>query len=205
MLTSFQTRTLVHLLFQLSVTGVTAIAIKPHSESLGVHLAIGLFIVLVGLIFGIESTKIPLLVRFVLFMVFSVVNGVLIATLARDATTADIQSALQYTIGTFIAMMSVGYLLHANRVNVQPLIFFAILYSFTMALAVLYTLLFQVDQTTRQYKRLAMVALFSLYIVIQTYYNLNKTHNDLIQSTLAYYTDIIGIFQNSLQYLENAD
>lgn len=205
MLTSFQTSTLVHLLFQLSVTGITASAIKPQSESLGVHLAIGLFILLVGLIFGLESTKIPLSVRFVMFMVFSVVNGVLMATLARDATAADIQSALLYTIGTFVTMMTAGYLLHANRVNVQPLIFFTVLYSFAMALAIVYTIMFQVDQTTRQYKRLAMVALFSLYIVIQTYYNLNKTHNDIIQSTLAYYTDIIGIFQNSLQYLENAD
>jgi FtsH-binding integral membrane protein len=204
MLTSFQTKTLFHLLFQLSITGVTASAIKPEADSFGLSSAIGLFIALVGLVFGLEYTKIPLSMRFLMFCVFSVVNGILLAILMQDATTEDIRSALLYTIGIFVAMMTVGYLLVASRVNVQPLLFFTMVYSFAMIIAILYTLLFQVDRTTRQYKRLAMVALLSLYIVIQTYFNLNNVHNkDLIQSTLAYYTDILGIFQNSLQYLDD--
>ena len=45
--------------------------------------------------------------------------------------------------------------------------------------------------------KILMIGLFTLYIVFSTFINFGKdADNDLVLSTLRYYTDIIGLFKN---------
>ena len=71
------------------------------------------------------------------------------------------------------------------------------IYSIAMLFLSIYTLFLSEKQPIQKYKRLGFIALFSLYIVIDTYFNMNRDFdNDLVRSTIAYYTDILGIFRN---------
>ena len=64
-------------------------------------------------------------------------------------------------------------------------------------------IIFDVEERTKQYIKIASIALFSLYIVFDTYNNLDKDYkNDIVISTLDYYTDVFSIFQNVLSMME---
>ena len=115
----------------------------------------------------------------------------------ENTNADDIKKTIIYTTTIFIMMVFLGIILFKLKTNIQPLIFFIMVYSIAMLFLSIYTLFLSEKQPIKKYKRLGFIALFSLYIVIDTYFNMNRNFdNDLVRSTIAYYTDILGIFRN---------
>lgn len=196
----FFLKTLLHLGFQLTLTGLTANNMRNEKISRKWLW----FIVMVGLLFTMQFTEIPLPIRFIMFCMFSIINGFILSSFLKFASAKDIQSAIFYTIFIFVSMVFVGFTLMKYNIDLSPLMLLVSIYSITMLIVYLYMIIFTVEKKTRQYIKLASIALFSLYIIIDTYLNLNKEYNnDIVISTLDYYTDIVSIFQNLLSYFSN--
>ena len=88
-------------------------------------------------------------------------------------------------------------------IDITPLIMLISMYSVSMLFIYFYMIIFDVEERTKQYIKIASIALFSLYIVFDTYNNFDKDYkNDIVISTLDYYTDVFSIFQNVLSMME---
>lgn len=214
MFTLFFLKTILHLIFQLSLTGITTIVDKKR-EQLSTTKLLVIFILYLALLFGLQynkygffSHKIPFLLQFIMFCAFSVINGLFLSSILKrkNISYEQIKKTLLYTAFIFFAMMITGFCLLAYDIDILPLMVFALVYSIVMSLMILYTIFIDVDEKTIKYKRVLLIGLFSLYIIIHTYTNFNKKNiykKDLIESTLDYYIDITSIFQNML--LSNDD
>lgn len=196
----FFLKTLLHLGFQLTLTGFTANNMRNEKISYKWLW----FIVMICLLFAMQFTQIPLPIRFIMFCMFSVINGFILSAFLKFASAKDIASAIFYTVFIFVTMVLVGFFILKYNVNITPLMLLVSIYSITMLIVYLYMIFFTVEKKTRQYVKLASIALFSLYIIVDTYRNFNKEYNgDLVISTLDYYTDIMAIFKNILSYFSN--
>ena len=196
----FFLKTLLHLGFQLTLTGFTANNMRNEKISYKWLW----FIVMIGLLFAMQFTQIPLPIRFIMFCIFSVINGFILSAFLKFASAKDFASAIFYTVFIFVTMVLVGFFILKYNVNITPLMLLVSIYSITMLIVYLYMIFFTVEKKTRQYVKLASIALFSLYIIVDTYRNFNKEYNgDLVISTLDYYTDIMAIFKNTLSYFSN--
>lgn len=196
----FFLKTLLHLGFQLTLTGFTANNMRNEKISYKWLW----FIVMIGLLFAMQFTQIPLPIRFIMFCMFSIINGFILSAFLKFASAKDIASAIFYTVFIFVTMVLVGFFILKYNVNITPLMLLVSIYSITMLIVYLYMIFFTVEKKTRQYVKLASIALFSLYIIVDTYLNFNKEYNgDLVISTLDYYTDIMAIFKNILSYFSN--
>jgi len=189
--------TILHLLFQLSITGATATILKERRRRLSSSNLIILLFIFIGLLFGMEYTQFSVILRFIMFCVFSVVNGFLVSKYLQDTTAENIKKTMIYTTSIFIVMMIIGMLLLRLKTNIQPLMLFIITYTIAMLFLGVYTLFLEDKNPIQKYKRFGFIGLFSLYIVVDTYFNMNRSFdNDIVRSTLAYYTDIFGLFNN---------
>ena len=198
----FFLKTLLHLGFQLTVTGVTANSMR--NEKIAKKWL--WLICIVGLFFGMQVERLPLTIRMIMFFVFSVLNGFILSAFLKHTTAKEIESAIFYTMFLFVTMCVVGYLLTKYHVDITPLILLVAVYSLTMLIIYMYMLFFDVQTKTRQLIRIAAIALIAMYIVVDTYINFEKEYdNDLVLSTLAYYTDVLGLFQNMLGYFSNEE
>lgn len=202
MFSRFFLLTILHLIFQISITGAAATFYKTRKMKLSFSSLLILLFLFIGLLFGLEFTTIPIVIRFIMFCVFSIINGVLVSNYLENTNADDIKKTIIYTTTIFIMMVFLGIILFKLKTNIQPLIFFIMVYSIAMLFLSIYTLFLSEKNPIQKYRRLGFIALFSLYIVIDTYFNMNRDFdNDLVRSTIAYYTDILGIFRN-IQALE---
>ena len=71
----FFLKTLLHLGFQLTLTGFTANNMRNEKISYKWLW----FIVMIGLLFAMQFTQIPLPIRFIMFCMFSVINGFILS------------------------------------------------------------------------------------------------------------------------------
>ena len=197
MFSRFFVLTILHLLFQLSITGATASILKERKQHLSLsNLIITLFL-FIGLLFGMEYTEIPVIFRFIMFCVFSVTNGFLVSKYLQNTTADNIKKTVIYTTSIFIVMMIIGMLLLRFKTNIQPLMLFIMIYTIAMLFLGIYTLFLKENNPIQKYKRFGFIGLFSLYVIVDTYFNMNRNFdNDIVRSTLAYYTDIFGLFNN---------
>ena len=196
----FFLKTLLHLGFQITLTGLTANNMR--NEKIGRKWL--WFIAMIGLLFTMRFQAIPLPIRFIMFCLFSIINGFILSVFLKFVKSEDIQSAIFYTIFIFVTMILVGFYLIKKDVNLSPLMILVSMYSIGMIIVYIYMYFFTVEKKTKQYVKLASIALFSLYIIVDTYLNFNKEYqNDIVISTLDYYTDILSIFQNVLSYFSN--
>lgn len=202
----FFLKTLLHLGFQLTVTGVTANTMRKERISKK-----WLWLIFILILFiCMQFEQIPLPIRMIMFFIFSVLNGFILSAFLKHTTAKDIESAIFYTMFLFVTMCVVGYFLMKYHVDITPLILFVSMYSLTMLVVYMYMAIFDAHSKTtregRQLIRVAAIALIALYIVVDTYMNFEKDYdNDLVRSTLAYYTDVVSLFQNLLGYFSNEE
>jgi FtsH-binding integral membrane protein len=197
MFSRFFVLTILHLLFQLSITGATATILKERKKQLSLSNLIIILFLFIGLMFGMEYTEIPVILRFIMFCVFSVTNGFLVSNYLQNITADNIKKTVIYTTSIFIAMMIIGMLLLRLKTNIQPLMLFIMIYTIAMLFLGIYTLFLKESNPIQKYKRFGFIGLFSLYIIVDTYFNMHRNFDhDIVRSTLAYYTDIFGLFNN---------
>jgi len=195
----FLLQTFIHLAFQLGLTGLTV----DRVETPGPVRILLMIIMNIALTFLMYMQSIPLPIRFVMFCLFSIFNGYIVSMYTENVDREVIRNAIVETLAIFMMMVGVGIVFNQMGVDISPLIMLAFMYSIAMIAVLLYQLFFRVSKTERNYVRLAMIGLMMLYIVVHTYMNMSEDYeNDIVISTLNYYTDILSIFKNLVRYSE---
>jgi len=201
---AFVFKTLLHLGFQLLLTGVTMNRVNASLNETTMNKfnkwILWFLLANIGLIFLIPmQSYIPIFVRFFLFCVFSFLNGIFISYIfrKRNVSSETVKKGVFETLAIFALMMFVGAVLLQAGIPIEPVLYLTLMFSITMFFVLIYILFFKVDNETRRIIRLLMILLMMLYIMINTYFNLdNRFKNDLVTSTFEYYTNVISIFRN---------
>ena len=159
-----------------------------------------ILIVIILLIFGIIVVK-SFRMKFILFTIFSIIQGVFLSLITRYLSDEVIMSALFSMISIFILFMIFGIITVYFRINLSWM--GIILFLFLLFMIVLNIVSIFIPQTEEQKKKLTIlgIMLFSSYIVYHTNILLLKDKNiDCIIGALNYYINLINLFTDIIRY-----
>ena len=153
----------------------------------------GLFVISIILLI-LMSFTLPMVVKFILFCLFSIVFGFILGT--RSISDTILQIAFYGTLGIFVLMGLLGLAL--SMLGIQLGIKFGLGLFFALLLLILVSLfnLFTGDISHKLISGFA-VFLFSLYILYDTNVILQRNYQgDFITASISYYLDIVNLFSN---------
>lgn len=202
---NFILQTFLSLYFQLLITWLTATNMKDVKLSFK-WIYVICNIILVQAIFYSAHISVDFKLRYAMLMLFSLFNGFILSTIVKRISEKTLKKAMYTTLIIFFILFVVSYsLLEYAPIIQTPLSLFLLIYTITMLLFSIYVILFDKEKKKQKSYRILMIGLFTLYIVFSTFINFGKdTDNDLVLSTLRYYTDIIGLFRN-LSFMFNSE
>jgi FtsH-binding integral membrane protein len=135
-------------------------------------------------------------------MLFSFINGLMLTKLLQIIPKEDLYSLIIQVCVVFGAMFSVGWIMHHYNLEWMhdAMMFPIIILSGAIFASVLYSVFAEKYSTSSTYMkvaRLLSVLLAATYVSYNTYSNFNDSDgNDIIDSTLRYYTDVYALFTN---------
>ena len=190
------------LLFQACVTTLVVYYLNKEKvinlENYNLLFSFMILIVFILLIFGIIVVK-SFRMKFILFTLFSITQGVFLSLLTRYLSDEVIMSALFSSI--FILFIIFGFITVYFRIDLSWM--GIILFLFLVFMIVLNIVSIFIPQTEEQKKKLIIlgIMLFSSYIVYDTNILLLKDKNmDCIMGALNYYIDLINLFTDIIHY-----
>ena len=124
----FFLKTLAHLGFQLTLTAITA----NNMRNTKINRKWMWFLISIGFLFAMRFTQIPMMIRLIMFCLFSIFNGFILSSFLKFSTPKQIQSAIFYTIFMFTVMTIVGFLLMKYDIDITPLFMLISIYSISM-------------------------------------------------------------------------
>jgi FtsH-binding integral membrane protein len=184
--------------------GITYYVMMNYQGDTSAMSSLMLFLAQLLIIFVLAFIPMPSFLKFILFVVFSVTFGVLLASLKKKVDIKIIQTAIVGTVGIFVSMILAGL----------GLVFLGVKLGYRFGLALFYALLLLIVTTivfklmgtySTIIKALNIIGLllFSLFLVYDTNQILQRNYyGDFITASMDYYLDIINIFIN-LVNLEN--
>jgi FtsH-binding integral membrane protein len=173
------------------------------SELKGIYLYLIIF-ALFALLFVLLS-PIPMWLKFILFCIFSSLEGFIISSIKTKVDKSLIQTALLGTMSIFAAMFTIGL----------SLIFFGIYltntFGFFLMTILLLLIIFQIisifsGTITMMQKTFSFIGLilFSIYIIYDTNTILQRNYSgDFITASMDYYLDILNIFLDIVNFNNN--
>jgi FtsH-binding integral membrane protein len=147
------------------------------------HLIIGLIIIFVPL---------PFYIKFILFTIFSFFSGIMYSKLKLSSTelrSVFIRTILLYfgLILLSIAMIYSNLILEATHGNI---VFMAITGIFIFGLVTLFDPVIKYNQKAYA---IAIIILFSIFIIYDTHYLLLRNTDNIIAGAIDYYLDVVNI------------
>ena len=167
-----------------------------------------LFFILIsiGLIIFMMNAEISFFFKSIIFTFFSIVTGFLFSTFIYYFSEETIKTSLIGTLMIYVFFLFFGYLITAVGANISNM-GAGLLFSLLILIIVRIVLLFN-PIASPIYKIVNIISLiiFSLYILFDTnniLLRFQNTKSDCIQGALSYYLDIINIFSNTLNVVNN--
>jgi len=195
------------LLFQVSVTSLVLYFIRRNnylnnSYFEGLKLPITVIIINTCLIFAMLSKNMEFNHRFILFVLFSIVNGVLLGVVTKYFSINIINAALASTCLIFILFLIVGFVIVYFKIDLSWMRVFLL---YALLGYIIYLIASYFIPVINGYERYATtfgLIMFSVFILYDTNNILLKysdTNIDCIRGSLSYYQDIINIFVHMLR------
>ena len=160
------------------------------------------FIFCIFLIIAMISGKIPFMARFVLFTIFSLLQGVLIGVAMEYFPKEIIMSALLSTVAIFVAFLLFGFALVYFQFDLSWLGIYLFLGLLALIIARIVNAFASKDSKYHRGLAIVGIVMFSIYILYDTNRIMLKYENknvDCIRGSLDYYLDMANIF---LDYLD---
>ena len=177
-----------NLIIQLVITRYT---IEKAPKKQNKWYTIGLFIVSLLLIMLMSFTM-PMIMKFILFCLFSVIMGFIIA--GRDLSDAIIDTSFYGALGIFVLMGSIGSILSVFGINLSPTFGIGLFIGLLLLILISIFNLITGDLSHKLISSMAIL-LFSVYIVYDTNVILQRNYKgDFISASISYYLDIINLF-----------
>ena len=193
------------LFFQVFVTGIVVFYLNNREKDLlkilrNQNFFLIFFLILainIGLITFMIIGNISFEMRFMIFILFSIIQGALLSLSTRFLSKEVIYAAIVSTCCIFLSFLFAGFIITSMKINLSwlgILLFFSLLGLLITQIVTAFT------QTTKKTHRLITtfgLLIFSLYVLYDTNKILIKYQNtgiDCIRGSLDYYLDIINIF-----------
>lgn len=152
-------------------------------------IAISSLAILLVLIFARLGTPI----KFVLFTIFSTLIGALLSSV-KTMDREKVKEALAATVGIFVVMLVAGLLSTRLNIDFVPIA----LALFVIYLVTLFASLLRYNTSK------IFVPIFALFVLIETNLMMRKNYQgDFVNGSLSYFTDIVNLFINLLQSINN--
>ena len=164
------------------------------------------FIVSIALI-SFMMADIPIWAKIISFIIFSVMEGYFLSFMKYFVDQAIIQMAIAGTMGIFSSMFIFGMLLILFGIKLSNA-FGGVLFFALLGLIITRIVFMFMGDYSQFSKGIAIFALglFSLFIIYDTNQIMQRDYmGDFITASLDYYLDIINIFVNLTQVMDNSD
>jgi len=161
-----------------------------------------LFLSQLFIIFILALVPMPAWMKFILFSVFSVTFGIMLASLKKEVDPAILKTALVGTMGIFGGMFLAGVALLSFGIQLGLRFGLGLLYALILLIVASIVFMFM-GTYSAAIKGLSVVglALFSLFVIYDTNTILQRNYyGDFITASLDYYLDIINIFLNLVNF-----
>ena len=157
-----------------------------------------IFILMMSLIYVMASIiNIPPIFKFIIFSIFSGLNGLFLTKLKKDYDPQAIKAAMESAFGIFTAMFAFGISLVLFGLQLGPKIGATLLVC--LIALIIARLVSIVTNTANKMLSVATVILFSVYVIYDTNVILQRNYyGDFISASLDYYLDIMNLFSGSL-------
>lgn len=204
---SFLTAVYATLIVQLCITFAIVYSFRNHpglsratKQSMWLYLFVSLALILI-----LSFVPMPTWVKLIVFALFSVVNGALLHHVSVVLPKELIDQALVGTIGVFVGMTILAFILAAMGVDLSwmALLLFGALVGLLVASLVV---LFVNPKSPRLQKAIIMfgLVLFAVYVTFETNIMLQKDYaRDFVSAAINLYLDFINIFIRMLTLNSN--
>ena len=194
------------LIIQISVAIGTIKYDQEHNilGDINIFTLLGIFIGVIFLIFMMLSNKISFTTKQFLFILFSILNGLLLSSTIHIINDKHVvQTAALSTLVNFLLMFAFGLVIIYFGYDLSWMgifLFIALLIAITILIITMFA-----PQSKEMNKKISIgiVILFSLFILYDTNNILlkygNKNKSDCIRGALDYYLDILNLFTNYLR------
>lgn len=164
-----------------------------------------LFFVLSIVLISFMMADIPIWVKILLFTILSVMEGYLLSFLKYVVDPAIIQMAIAGTIGIFSSMFIFGILLILFGIKLSNTFGSILLVALLCLIIIRVVFMFMGNYSKyAQWIAIFSLGLFSLFIIYDTNKIIQRNYfGDFITASLDYYLDIINIFVNMTQVMDN--
>ena len=164
-----------------------------------------IFLLLIALIFIMTLVHMPMWCKFIVFSLFSSVFGVYLSTMKTHVDPKIIQMAVAGTVGIFSTFLLFGVFLVAIGIRLGMQFGLFLLGALLLLIISQIVGLF-IGASSNWIKMVSIVGLFifSMYVVYDTNNILQRDYSgDFITASLDYYLDILNLFLNLTNTMEN--
>ena len=159
------------------------------------------FLICLFLIYFMSYGKISFYTRFLLFTVFSIIQGIFLHSITIYIPNEMIISSLISTIAIFIMFVIAGFVIVFFKLNISLL---GVVLFFSLLLLIITNIVFifiPPSDTSKRILTSISILIFSMYILYDTFNITVKYQNtkvDCIRGSLDYYLDLINLFLSLL-------
>lgn len=181
------------LIVQLFVTFLTVYFLRNRvGDVYKWYIILSIFLIMSGLIFAIVASNLSGSVKFILFTLYSVMFGIMLAPIAL-VNREVLLAASGGTIGVFVLMFIAGAILTSMKVDLSILGAILVACLIGLIVAGLMIVLFDVQRGYMAYLTIGLMV-YALFVTFDTQQLLKKSNTNVMSSAMAFYLDIIGIF-----------
>lgn len=192
------------LIFQLFITAFIVFYLQENSTILNILksnylYSIALFLIGLFIIFILSSDKLSFNTKFMFFMFFGIIQGILLGSFKQYFPEDVVKSALISTITIFITFLCVGFSVVYFNYDLTWMGIY-LLMALLALLGYRISLIFiPLEYNFKKIMFVISILLFSIFIIYDTNVLLLKGKNkDCISFAMDYYLDILNIFSSFL-------
>ena len=192
------------LIFQLCITAFIVFYLQENSTILNILksnylYSIALFLIGLFIIFILSSDKLSFNTKFMFFMFFGIIQGILLGSFKQYFPEDVVKSALISTITIFVTFLCIGFTIVYFNYDITWMGIYLLLALLAIIVYRISLIFIPVEYNFKKTMFVITILLFSIFIIYDTNVLLLKGKNkDCISFAMDYYLDILNIFSSFL-------
>lgn len=192
------------LIFQLCITAFIIFYLQENSTILNILksnylYSIALFLIGLFIIFILSSDKLSFNTKFMFFMFFGIIQGILLGSFKQYFPEDVVKSALISTITIFVTFLCIGFTIVYFNYDITWMGIYLLLALLAIIVYRISLIFIPVEYNLKKIMFVITILLFSIFIIYDTNVLLLKGKNkDCISFAMDYYLDILNIFSSFL-------
>ena len=166
--------------------------------------SIGILVACLSLIFMMSSSTIPFVTKQFLFIIFSILNGLLLSSTIQIINDKEVvETAALSTLINFLLMLAFGMIIVYYGYDLSWLVIYLFIGLLIAITILIITMFAPQSKEINKNISIGIVILFSIFILYDTNNILlkygNKNKSDCVHGALNYYLDILNLFSHYLR------